>query len=106
MTGINPGNTEQEHLIQSCGIRKGSLEQARHGDLKDEEKLTRRVERKRCSLESAASAGKVQRIAAQEGSRGQILFTSSHTVPLAMESMRKFCTEEWQEWVCPSERSF
>ena len=24
----------------------------------------------------------------------------------AMESMRKFCTEEWQEWVCPSERSF
>lgn len=77
MTGINPGNTEQEHLIQSCGIRKGSLEQARHGDLKDE-KLTRRVERKRCSLESAASAGKVQRIEAQEGSRGQILFTSSH----------------------------
>lgn len=65
-------------MILSCGIRKGSLEQARHGNLKDEEKLTRRVERKRCSLKSAASAGKVQRIKAQEGSRGQILLTSSH----------------------------
>lgn len=29
-------------------------------------------------MKSAASAGKVQRIKAQEGSRGQILLTSSH----------------------------
>ena len=78
MTGINPGNTEQEHLLQSCGIRKGSLEQARHGDLQEEEKLTRRVERRRGSLESAASAGKGQRTTAREGSRGQVLFTSSN----------------------------
>jgi hypothetical protein len=27
--GINPGKTEKEHLIQSCGIRKDLLEQAK-----------------------------------------------------------------------------
>lgn len=33
------------------------------------------MERKRCSLKSAASTGKVQRTEADEGSRGQILMT-------------------------------